>query len=163
MYCKVFGEIYGLPTTSLRYFNVFGPRQDPNSQYAAVVPLFVKALLEGRSPAIFGDGEQSRDFTYVENVVSANILACQSNRSQPSVYNVACGGRFTLNSLCGELKNIMGVDIEPVFGPPRPGDVKHSQASIRAVERDLGYRTIVSFDEGLRRTVRWYSEMGAAS
>jgi nucleoside-diphosphate-sugar epimerase len=162
MYCKVFSELHGLPTMSLRYFNVFGPRQDPSSQYAAVVPLFAKALLEGRSPTIFGDGEQSRDFTHVENVVSANILACQSNRPEPAVYNVACGGRFTLNSLYRELKNILGVDIEPVFGPPRSGDVKHSQASIRAIERDLGYRTIVSFDEGLRRTVRWYAELGAA-
>ncbi len=158
MYCVVFSELYGLPTTSLRYFNVFGPRQDPNSQYSAVIPLFVSALLSGCRPTIFGDGEQSRDFTYVENVVAANILACRSNRPVAAVYNVACGGRFTLNSLYAELKTILKAQIEPEYGPPRAGDVKHSQASIRAIERGLGYRTIVSFEDGLRRTVRWYQE-----
>ncbi|UCG51902.1 MAG: SDR family oxidoreductase [Candidatus Latescibacterota bacterium] len=156
LYCRVFADVYGLPTTCLRYFNVFGPRQDPNSQYSAVIPVFVKALLQERPPTIFGDGEQSRDFTYVENVVSANILACESNNSRGEVYNVACGDRFSLNWLYGKLKNIIGVDIEPKFGPPRPGDVKHSQASVEAIERGLGYKIRVGFDEGLKRTVDWY-------
>ena len=158
MYCLAFSSVYKLPTTSLRYFNVFGPRQDPDSQYAAVIPLFVKALLERQRPTIFGDGEQSRDFTYVDNVVSANLLASRSNHPGGSVYNVACGTRFSLNSLYGQLSNILNVEIEPVYDPPRPGDVKHSQASICAIEADLGYRTSVPFDEGLRRTVRWYQE-----
>jgi nucleoside-diphosphate-sugar epimerase len=158
MYCLSFSEVYGMPTTCLRYFNVFGPRQDPESQYAAVIPLFITALLEGTRPTIFGDGEQSRDFTYVDNVVSANMLAAASNLPGGTVYNVACGTRFTLNSLYGELNNLLGVSIEPVYDAARPGDVKHSQASVRAVEDALGYRTIVPFGEGLRRTVRWYRE-----
>jgi nucleoside-diphosphate-sugar epimerase len=158
MYCVAFSELYGLPTTSLRYFNVFGPRQDPASQYAAVIPIFVTALLSGKRATIFGDGEQSRDFTFVDNVVSANVLACGSNRAGAAVYNVACGDRFTLNSLYAELKNIVKSQVEPEYGPQRAGDVKHSQASIRAIEEDLGYRTIVPFQDGLRRTVRWYQE-----
>jgi len=158
MYCLAFSEVYKIPTTSLRYFNVFGPRQDPDSQYAAVIPLFVKTLLEGKRPVIFGDGEQSRDFTYVDNVVSANLLASRSNLPGGRVYNVACGTKFTLNSLYRELNNILDVHIEPVYDPPRPGDVKHSQASMRAIETDLGYRTLVPFEEALRRTVRWYQE-----
>jgi nucleoside-diphosphate-sugar epimerase len=158
MYCLSFSEVYGIPTTSLRYFNVFGPRQDPESQYAAVIPLFVKALLEGKRPTIFGDGEQSRDFTYVDNVVSANLLAAASNRPGGTVYNVACGSRFTLNSLYRELKNLLGVSIEPVYDAARAGDVKHSQASVRAIEEALGYKTIVPFAEGLRLTVQWYRE-----
>lgn len=162
MYCLSFSEVFGMPTTCLRYFNVFGPRQDPESQYAAVIPLFVKALLGGERPTIFGDGEQSRDFTYVDNVVSANILAAASNLPGGKVYNVACGTKFTLNSLHRELNNLLGVKIEPVYDAPRPGDVKHSQASVRAIEQDMGYKTIVPFAEGLRRTVRWYRDAGAA-
>jgi UDP-glucose 4-epimerase len=162
MYCLSFSEVYGMPTTSLRYFNVFGPRQDPESQYAAVIPLFVTALLAGKRPIIFGDGEQSRDFTYVDNVVSANVLAAASNLPGGRVYNVACGERFALNSLYRELNNLVGVKIDPVFEPPRAGDVKHSQASVRAIEKDLGYRTIVPFADGLKRTVQWYREAAAS-
>ncbi len=160
LYCRVFADVYGLPTTCLRYFNVFGPRQDPNSQYSAVIPLFVKALFEGVPPTIFGDGEQSRDFTYVENVVAANIAACESNSPGGEVYNVACGERYSLNTLYDKLKKIVGVDIQPEFAQPRPGDVKHSQADTRAIEEGLGYRVGVGFDEGLTRTVDWYRSEG---
>jgi nucleoside-diphosphate-sugar epimerase len=156
LYCCVFAALYGMSTVSLRYFNVFGPRQDPFSQYSAVIPIFVKALAEGKQPTIFGDGEQSRDFTYVENVVNANILACHGEIPGGKVYNVACGERLTLNSLFSKLRAIMKVNLEPVYAAPRPGDVKHSQAGLQAIEQDLGYRTEVDVDEGLRRTVDWY-------
>ncbi len=159
-YCRVYSEIFGLPTVSLRYFNVFGPRQDPNSEYSAVIPIFIKALLSNEPPTIFGDGEQSRDFTFVENVVQANLLACHSPGSGGQVFNVACGDRFTLIELYDRLKTIIGSKLEPKFGPRRPGDVKHSQASIRAIEEAIEYRTLVGFEEGLERTVRWYREVG---
>jgi UDP-glucose 4-epimerase len=161
-YCVVFGELYDLPTVSLRYFNVFGPRQDPNSQYAAVIPLFVKALLSGERATIFGDGEQSRDFTYIENVVAGNLLAATSTTRGARVYNLACGQRFTLNVLYDRLKTIIGSDAEAIFEAPRPGDVKHSQAAIEAVERELGFKPAVGFDDGLERTVKWFRNSEAA-
>ena len=157
-YCAAFNETCGLPTVALRYFNVFGPRQDPNSQYSAVIPVFVSALILDRAPTIYGDGEQSRDFTYVDNVVAANLLACESDGSDAKVYNVACGQRFTLNSLYEKLKNRIGVDLEPLYETERAGDVRHSVASIREIETDLGYKTGVGFEEGLDRTVHWYQE-----
>jgi nucleoside-diphosphate-sugar epimerase len=157
-YCGVFGEVYGMPTVSLRYFNVFGPRQDPNSQYAAVIPIFIKALLDGEAPTIFGDGEQTRDFTYIDNVVSGNLLAARSNVPGASVYNLACGGRFSLNYLYGRLKDYLNVSVEPKFAPPRPGDVKHSQADIGAAERDLGFTVTDGLDDGLERTIEWYKK-----
>lgn len=160
LYCRVFAEVYGMSTVSLRYFNVFGPRQDPNSQYSAVIPLFVKALAEGNRPTIFGDGEQSRDFTFVENVVRANLLACQRDTSGAKVYNVACGERLTLNSLFSKLRSGLGVNVEAVYAAPRAGDVKHSQAAIQAIERDLGFEVAVGTDEGLKRTVGWYVRAG---
>lgn len=159
-YCRVFGELHNVPTVSLRYFNVFGPRQDPGSQYSAVIPLFVKALLEGRSPAIHGDGEQSRDFTFISNVVNANLLACEAKITGARVYNIACGGRYTLNQLFGALRERIGTDAEPVYGPPRPGDVKHSMAGIERIQKELGYRVEVSFEEGIDRTVQWYQTVG---
>jgi nucleoside-diphosphate-sugar epimerase len=159
-YCRVFGELHGLPTVSLRYFNVFGPRQDPGSQYSAVIPLFVKALLEGRSPAIHGDGEQSRDFTFISNVVSANLLACEAKITGARVYNIACGGRYTLNQLFAALRSRIGSAAEPVYGPPRPGDVKHSMAAIERIQQELGYRVVVGFEEGIDRTVQWYQTVG---
>ncbi len=155
-YCRVFSDVYGLPTASLRYFNVFGPRQDPASQYAAVIPIFVKSLMEGKAPVIFGDGEQTRDFTFIDNVVLANLLAAESNDPGGAVYNVACGGRFSLNYLYGKLKDSLGVALDAEFAPSRAGDVKHSQADIGAVELGLGYKVGLSFDEGLERTVEWY-------
>ncbi len=159
-YCRVFAGLHGMTTVSLRYFNVFGPRQDPNSQYSAVIPLFVKALIEKRAPTINGDGEQSRDFTFIANVVAANLLACEANISGGRVYNIACGGRFTLNELYSALARQLGSKIEPVYGPPRPGDVRHSMAGIERIERDLGYQVSVSFEEGIERTVRWYQDVG---
>jgi nucleoside-diphosphate-sugar epimerase len=156
LYCRVFAGVYGMSTVSLRYFNVFGPRQDPYSQYSAVIPLFIKALAEGKRPTIFGDGEQSRDFTFVENVVRANLLACHGEASGDRVYNVACGDRLTLNSLFSKLRGMLGAKVEPEYTEPRPGDVKHSQADISAIEGDLGYKPVVGTDEGLERTVDWY-------
>lgn len=160
-YCRAYSEIHGLPTVSLRYFNVFGPRQDPNSQYAAVIPIFVTSLLRGRPPTVFGDGEQSRDFTYVENVVAANLLACKSGTTTGRVYNVACGERFTLNTVYERLENIAGTKIKPVYADPRVGDVRHSQASIEAIKGELGYAPTVGLDEGLARTVEWYQSAGS--
>jgi UDP-N-acetylglucosamine 4-epimerase len=159
-YCRVFADLHGMTTVALRYFNVFGPRQDPNSQYSAVIPIFVKALVEGRAPTIHGDGEQSRDFTYIANVVAANLLACQANVSGGKVYNIACGGRFTLNELYAALAARVGSGVEPVYGPARAGDVKHSMAAIDRIQRELGYEVSVSFEEGVERTVRWYQDVG---
>jgi nucleoside-diphosphate-sugar epimerase len=158
-YCRAFSDTYGIPTVSLRYFNVFGPRQDPTSQYAAVIPIFVKALLSGEAPTIFGDGEQSRDFTYIDNVVAANLLACRSGLDGGRVYNVACGERFTLNQLYSRLQNIIGASVEAEYGPTRPGDVKHSQAAIGSIAEELAYKVDVGFEEGLERTVTWYRDV----
>ncbi len=160
-YCSVYSKVYGLPTISIRYFNVFGPRQDPASQYAAVIPIFISHLLDGKSPTIFGDGEQSRDFTYVGNIVKANIMAAQSEKAAGQVVNVACGGRFTLNELYGMLCELIGVSIDPVYADPRPGDVKHSHADISMAEELLGYSVEKAFGEGLKRTVEWYRQSGA--
>lgn len=159
-YCSVYSKVYGLPTVSIRYFNVFGPRQDPASQYAAVIPIFISNLLEGKSPTIYGDGEQSRDFTYVGNIVKANILAAHSDKAAGQVVNVACGGRFTLNELYGTLCEMIGVSIDPVFSDPRLGDVKHSHADISMAEELLGYSVDTDFREGLKRTVEWYRQSG---
>jgi nucleoside-diphosphate-sugar epimerase len=159
-YCRVFAGLHGMTTVALRYFNVFGPRQDPNSQYSAVIPIFVKALVEGNAPTIHGDGEQSRDFTFIANVVAANLLACEANISGGKVYNIACGGRFTLNELYAALAAQVGSSVKPVYGPPRPGDVKHSMAAIDRIQRELGYSVSVSFEEGIERTVRWYRDVG---
>lgn len=163
MYCCSFSEVYGLPTVSLRYFNVFGPRQDPNSQYAAVIPIFIRKLTEKQAPTIFGDGEQSRDFTYIDNVVRANLLACDSETTGGKVYNVASGHRFTLNDLYKRLQTMMGVGVEAKHAAARPGDVKHSQASIDALRNDLGFDITVDFEEGLKRTVEWYQKVGLAN
>ncbi|HET9495711.1 MAG TPA: SDR family oxidoreductase [Chloroflexia bacterium] len=155
-YCKVFAAVYGLPTVALRYFNVFGPRQDPTSQYAAVIPAFITAALEGRRPVVHGDGTQTRDFTFVQNVVAANLLACETNDAVGEAVNIACGERVSLLDLLSEVGRITGREIEPQFDPPRPGDVKHSLADISKAERLLGYRPAVSFAEGLERTVEYF-------
>lgn len=159
-YCQVFTRVYGLETVSLRYFNVFGPRQNPHSQYAAVIPKFITAALKGEPLTVFGDGEQSRDFTYIDNVVQANLLAMESPHAVGKVYNVACGGRYTLNDLIRHLETILGRRLEVQYLPPRAGDVKHSEASIAEAQRDLGYRVLVPFEEGLKRTVGWYMDNG---
>ncbi|MGQ9739099.1 MAG: SDR family oxidoreductase [Armatimonadota bacterium] len=158
-YCQVFTRVYGLETVSLRYFNVFGPRQNPDSQYAAVIPKFITAALKGEPLTVFGDGEQSRDFTYIENVVQANLLAMESSRAVGKVYNVACGGRYTLNELIRQLEAILGHKLEVKYLPPRAGDVKHSEASIEIAGEELKYRAVVGFTDGLKRTVAWYIEV----
>ncbi len=160
-YCQVFDQTFGLPTVCLRYFNIFGPRQDPASQYAAVVPLFVRLCLEGRPPRIYGDGNQSRDFTYVANVVQANLLACQAAEAPGKVFNIASGGRVTVNELAAAIRDLTGARVEPVHDQPRPGDILHSWADISRATEALGYRPSVNFREGLERTVRWYKERGA--
>jgi nucleoside-diphosphate-sugar epimerase len=155
-YCQAFTEVFGLETVSLRYFNVFGPRQDPTSQYAAVVPLFITAMLQGESPVVYGDGHQSRDFTFVSNVVRANLLAATAPNVGGRVFNVACGQRYTLLDLIATLNDILDTRITPIHTAPRPGDVRHSLADITAAQEALGYRVEVDFHEGLRRTVAWY-------
>jgi len=156
-YGQVFHAVYGLETIALRYFNVFGPNQDPTSPYSAVIPLFVTAALSGQTPTIFGDGHQSRDFTYVANAVHANLLACQApQRAVGQVFNVACGRSVDLLTLLAEIGRIVGTPIEPKFAPPRPGDVRHSLADLRKARELLGYEPIVFFKEGLERTIEWY-------
>ena len=159
-YAKTFWEVFGLETVSLRYFNVFGPRQDPSSPYSGVLSVFCRAILEGRAPTIFGDGEQSRDFTFVDNVVRLNLLAAKSADAAGKVYNGGIGGRYTLNETWSLLCKIAGVRIAPDYGPTREGDVRDSQAGLAAARRDLGYEPIVGFEEGLRRTLNWYREAG---
>jgi nucleoside-diphosphate-sugar epimerase len=152
-YCRSFGEVYGLETVALRYFNVFGPRQDPRSQYAAVVPNFITALLTNQRPTIFGDGEQSRDFTYVENVIEANLRAMTADVPPGGVYNVACGRAVTLNQLFAELRELTDSDVEPVYAALRAGDVRHSLADLTRSRRDLGYEPSVALRDGLRGSV----------
>ena len=161
-YCRSFYEVFGLETVALRYFNVFGPRQDPRSQYAAVIPKFIWAFRRGEPPVIFGDGEQSRDFTYVENVVEANMLSLHAERVGGRVYNIACGDRITLNRLASVLRDQTGAEVLPVSGPPRPGEVRHSVADIDLARNELGYEPRVALEEGLRRTVDYAREESPA-
>ncbi|MDX2473062.1 MAG: SDR family oxidoreductase [Candidatus Krumholzibacteria bacterium] len=159
LYGSVFNNLYGLSTIGLRYFNVFGPRQDPNSQYAAVVPKFITAFLEGEAPIIHGDGGQSRDFTYIQNVVEANMAACNAdNEAGGRSYNVALGGRISVKDLCLQIRQLLGSEIDPVHDESRAGDVRHSQASVDLAKKYLGYDGSVSLDEGLSRTVDWYRD-----
>ncbi len=162
-YARSFHGVYGLETVALRYFNVFGPRQDPTSQYAAVIPNFISALMAGEPPVIFGDGEQSRDFTYVANVVEANMLAMEATDVAGKVYNVACGERVTVNRLVGELRDLLGCDVGPVYAAPRPGDVRHSLADLSRARAELGYEPSVLLREGLRRTIEHFREAGRPS
>jgi nucleoside-diphosphate-sugar epimerase len=163
-YAKVFYQVYGLETISLRYFNVFGPMQNPNSQYAAVIPRFLKALAQGEPPVIYGDGEQSRDFTYIENVVEANVLACLADRDAVGeAYNIACHDRITVNRLYEEICRFAGKFIRPRYENPRAGDIKHSYADIQKSNKLLGYHPRISFNDGLQRTVQWYFKEGRGS
>ena len=155
-FCRSFHEVFGLETVALRYFNVFGPRQDPLSQYAAVVPNFVSALLNGARPVVYGDGEQSRDFTYVGNVVQGNVLAMSAEGVGGKVYNLAAGDRTTLNELLGHIGRLVGREHDARYEPPRLGDVKHSQADVSAAARDLGYEPKVSVEAGLALTLDWF-------
>jgi UDP-glucose 4-epimerase len=152
-YCNVFTRIYGLKTIALRYFNVFGPRQDPNSQYSAVIPRFITAIMRGESPVIFGDGEQSRDFTFVRNVIEGNILAATTDCESGIAMNCACHGRITLNELVANINEILGTDIKPVYKEPRAGDIKHSFADIDLAGKNLHYKPLVDFKEGLKITI----------
>ena len=158
MYCKIFYRIYGLETIALRYFNVFGPRQDPNSQYAAVIPKFIIAYLSGKSPTIYGDGEQSRDFTYIDNVVSANLSASEAKETHGEVINIACGKRITINQLSDIIKKELKSQINPIYGNERPGDVKHSLADITLANKLINYKPIVDVYEGLQRTIEYFKE-----
>jgi nucleoside-diphosphate-sugar epimerase len=159
-YMTSFFRCYGLETVSLRYFNIFGPRQDPSSPYSGVLAKFITLMLGGEQPTIFGDGEQSRDFTYIENAVAANLLACEaaSERVAGKVFNVATGRRVTLNETFQVLQKLTGYSGAVKYGPERGGDIKHSLADISRAESALGYKSKVDFEEGLRRTVEWYRE-----
>jgi len=155
-YCQMFTRLYGLETVTTRYFNVFGPRQDPSSPYSGVISLFISALVDGRQPTIYGDGEHTRDFTYVANVVDGVLRACTAAGASGEVINVATGGRISLNTLFTSLRTLVGARVEPLYAEPRTGDVKDSQADISKASRILGYSPTVSFDDGLQKTVAWY-------
>lgn len=157
-YCRVFHSLYGLETVGLRYFNVFGPRQDPASHYSAVIPKFATALLTGKRPTVYGDGEQSRDFTFIANTVEANLLACTAENAPGKVMNVACGERFTLNQLLETLGELLGVDATPEYAEERKGDVKHSLAGIDLAKELLGYAPKITFRRGLEITLSHFKE-----
>ena len=157
-YHRMFTELYGLETVTIRYFNVFGPRQDPSSTYSGVISLFIKALQAGKSPTIYGDGEQTRDFTYVANVVDGVLRAATTPAATGGVVNVATGRRVSVNRLFQTLRDLVGANVEPEYEPAREGDVRDSQADITLARHVLGYTPLVEFEEGLRRTVEWYKE-----
>jgi UDP-glucose 4-epimerase len=157
-YCGIFSGVYGLETVALRYFNVYGPRQDPSSPYSGVLSLFMRAILERKAPTIFGDGEQSRDFTFVEDVADLNLKAARARNVSGRVYNGGNGGRVTLNEAWRLLQRMEGVQVEPKYGPPRAGDVRDSQADTTLAVRDLGHAPRFSFEEGMKRTLEWYRQ-----
>ena len=162
-YLQLFTKLYDLETVTIRYFNVFGPRQDPSSPYSGVISLFVSALVDGRQPTIYGDGEHTRDFTYVANVVDGVLRACTAPGASGEVINVATGGRISLNQLFSTIRDLTGATVNPIYASPREGDVKDSQADISKAKRLLGYEPMVRFEEGLRRTLEWYKADRAAS
>ena len=155
-YCQMFTSLYGVETVTIRYFNVFGPRQDPSSPYSGVISLFIKALFENQRPKLYGDGEQTRDFTYVANVVDGVLRACHSKDASGEVINVATNGRVSLNQLFTTLRSLVGANVEPIYDKPRAGDVRDSQADINKAARLLGYKPLVTFEQGLKNTVEWY-------
>jgi nucleoside-diphosphate-sugar epimerase len=157
-YCVVANRVYGVETVALRYFNVFGERQDPLSGYAAVIPKFIRLMLDGRPPTIFGDGETSRDFTHIQNVIDANLAAAERPEAAGRVMNVAIGGSHTLNELVDTLRRLTGADLEPEYAPPRPGDVAESRADISLARELIGYEPRVDFEDGLRRTIDWIAD-----
>jgi nucleoside-diphosphate-sugar epimerase len=154
-YCQMFTRLYGFETVTTRYFNVFGPRQDPGSPYSGVISLFSTAILDGRRPTIYGDGEQTRDFTFVANVVDGVLRACDAPAVAGEVINVATGGRISLNELLRTMNKIVGTNIEPIYAEPRAGDVKDSQADISKAQSRLGYTPTVSLEAGLEKTIAW--------
>ncbi len=155
-YCSVFAKVFGLETIALRYFNVFGPQQDPASQYAAAIPAFVTAILRDVPPTIYGDGEQSRDFTYIDNVVHANLLAARARKTAGDVVNVACGEAITVNAIIEMINRLLGKNVKPKYEPARPGDVKHSLADITAAKELIGFEPVILFREGLEKSIDWY-------
>ncbi len=157
-YCSVFYKVYGLQTISLRYFNVFGPQQDPASQYAAAIPAFVTAILKDQPPTVYGDGEQSRDFTYIDNVVEANLLAAKAPKTEGQVINIACGQAVTVNEIIGMINDSLGKNIKPTYEPTRPGDVKHSLADITRAKQVIGFEPVIPFNEGLKLAIDWYTK-----
>jgi len=160
-YCRAFSAAYGLETVTLRYFNVFGPRQDPNGPYSAVIPLFITAILRGRQPVIYGDGHQSRDFTYVANVVQGNLLAADAPGVSGEVLNVACGGSITLVELLDAINRVLGTSVAAEHAPPRPGDVRESRADVSRARAMLGYAPSVDFIDGLRQSIDYYRQLAA--
>lgn len=157
-YSRLFSAIFGLPTLTLRYFNVFGPRQNPTSPYSAVVPIFVNAMMQNKPIIIFGDGEQSRDFTFVANVVEANMLAGLKDSVEPGTYNVACGDSISVNDVVKKIEKMTGYTFRVEHKPPRVGDVRTSKASIKKIEQALGYKPVATFDKGLELAVKWYKQ-----
>jgi nucleoside-diphosphate-sugar epimerase len=155
-YCQMFTRLYGLQTVTTRYFNVFGPRQDPSSPYSGVISIFISALCQGRQPTIYGDGEHTRDFTYVANVVDGVLRACTADNASGEVINVATSGRISLNTLFNTVRDLIGSKVEPIYADPRAGDVRDSQADISKARRVLGYQPSVTFEDGLAKTVAWY-------
>jgi nucleoside-diphosphate-sugar epimerase len=160
-YCRLFSQLYNLGTVSLRYFNIFGPKQDPTSIYSAVIPKFISAMLEGHPPIVFGDGEQSRDFTYIDNVVQANLLAMSADHLNGEAINIACGKRISLNQLLDILKDIIGSKVSPVYQEPRKGDIRHSLADIQKGKKFLNYCPIVEIGDGLKKTVGYFQRIRA--
>jgi len=159
VYMKAFYETYGLQTICLRYYNVFGPRQDPNSQYAAAIPLFVSALLRDQSPTIFDDGEQTRGFTYIENVMNANYLAATATETHGEAINISTADAVSVNTVVNTIRELLGkTNIEPTYAPPRQGDIKHSLADVKKAKEIIGYEPTVSFDEGIRKAIDWYKK-----
>jgi len=157
-YCSVFYKVFGLETISLRYFNVFGPHQDPTSQYAAAIPAFVTAILKDEPPTVYGDGLQSRDFTYVDNVVEANLLAARVKQTKGEVLNIACGQAVTVNETIDIINATVGKNIKPIHTDPRPGDVKHSLADITLAQRIIGFKPAIQFKDGLQKAIDWYRD-----
>lgn len=156
-YAAIYSQIYGLETVGLRYFNVFGPGQDAASQYSAVIPIFISRILNGNAPVVFGDGEQSRDFTYIDNVVDANMLAAAAEGVSGKVFSIACGERISLNNMIGLIGGFLDAAVRPEYAEPRQGDVKHSFADISKAASLLGYKPRVSFERGLKMTLDWYN------
>jgi UDP-glucose 4-epimerase len=157
LYAQVFGRVYGLENASVRYFNVFGPRQDPTSQYSGVLSRYMLAVIEGEAPVVYGDGEQSRDFTYVENIVDETLRACEAPGASGKVFNGGTGARITLNEVLRQLEKITGKKLQAKYEPARTGDILHSQADISLARRVLGYEPRVLFEQGLKRTWEWYN------
>jgi len=162
LYCQAFHATYGLETVVIRYFNVFGPRQDPKSEYSAVIPLFVTAMLASKRPTIFGDGHQSRDFTYIDNVVAGNLAAAQADNVAGQVFNVACGRQYSLLDLIASINRVLGTTIDPTFAEARAGDVRESLADISAARELLDYEPVIDFEQGLQRSIEYYKQVAGA-